>query len=57
MKTKVEKTIEDYENAEIMQDEENYYINLQTGIGESIYPKSSFSLDEAIKESINWKIE
>jgi len=57
MKTKIEKTIKGFENAEIMQDEENFYIDLKLGLGESIYPKNQFTLDEAISESVNWKME
>jgi len=57
MKTKIEKTINGFENAEIMQDEENFYIDLKTGLGESIYPKEQFSLEESINESVNWKVE
>lgn len=57
MKIKILRTIEGYENAEIMQDEENYYIDLHLGLGESIYPKESFSLEKAIDETINWKME
>ena len=57
MKTKIEKTIEGYENAEIMQDEANYFIDLHVGLGESIYLKNSFSLEEAIENEKNWKME
>lgn len=57
MKTKIEKTIKGFENAEITQDEENFYIDLKTGLGESIYPKNQFSLEESINESVNWKVE
>ena len=57
MKTKIEKTIKGFENAEITQDEENFYIDLKTGLGESIYPKNQFSLKESINESVNWKVE
>ena len=57
MKTKIEKTIEGYVNAEIMQDEANYFIDLHLGLGESIYPKNSFSIEEAIEDVKAWKIE
>ena len=57
MKTKIEKTIEGYVNAEIMQDEANYFIDLHLGLGESIYPKNSFSIEEAIEDVKKWKIE
>lgn len=57
MKTTIEKTIKGFENAEIMQDEENFYIDLKTGLGESIYPKDQFSLEESIDESIKWEVE
>ena len=57
MKTKIEKTINGYESAVIMQDNENYFIDLRTGAGEAIYPKNSFSLDEAISAEVNFKME
>jgi hypothetical protein len=57
MKTKIEKTIKGFKKAEIMQDEENFYIDLKTGLGESIYPKNQFSLEESINESITLKVE
>lgn len=57
MKTKIEKTINGFNNAEIMQDQENFYIDLKLGLGEAIYPKKQFTLDEAISESVNCKME
>ena len=57
MKTKIETTIKGYESAEISQDEQNYYIDLRTGLGESIYPKDTYSLEEAIGDAVNMKME
>ncbi len=57
MKTTIEKTIKGFENAEVSEDSENFYVDLKTGLGESIYPQDSFTLDEAINEAVNWKME
>lgn len=57
MKAQIETVIKGYESAKVSQDEESYYIDLNTGLGESIYPKGSFSFEEAIEDAINMKIE
>lgn len=57
MKTKIEMTIKGHESAEISQDEQNYYIDLRTGLGESIYPKNAYSLEDAIEDAVNMRIE
>lgn len=31
----------------VKEDEENYYINFNTGLGEAIYPKSDWTLEKA----------
>lgn len=49
----IELNVEGFENAEITEDDENYYIDLKTGLGEGIYPKNSFSLHEAIEDQVN----
>ena len=57
MKTMIEMTVKGYESAEISQDEHNYYVDLRTGLGESIYPKNAYSLEEAIEDAINMRME
>ena len=57
MKTKIEVQVTGFPNATVYQDNENYYIDLKTGLGESIYPKDQFTQEEAISEVINWKME
>ena len=57
MKTKIEVQVTGFPNATVYQDNENYYIDLKTGLGESIYPKDQFTQEEAISEAINWKME
>lgn len=57
MKTTVEKTIEGFENAIISENEESYFVDLGTGLGEAEYPKADFTLDEAIIDQTNWKME
>ena len=37
----------------VREDEENWYIDFQTGLGEGIYPKDSFSLEQALKDQMN----
>ncbi len=57
MKTIIEKTIAGYERAIISENEESWFIDLKTGLGEAEYPKESFSLDEAIEDQLNLKFE
>jgi hypothetical protein len=60
------KAIEKYLNDKIMreisyagyqvlvrEDEENWYVDFQTGLGEGIYSKDSFSLEQALKDQMN----
>ena len=49
--------VEGFENAIISEDENNWYVDLRTGLGEAIYPKDSFTLEEAIKDQIEWRVE
>lgn len=53
MKTKIEVSIEKFENAVIFEDSENIYIDLKTGLQEAIYPKESFTINEAIEDQVN----
>lgn len=55
-------TVEDYEEVEIdkgnilvtvREDAGNYYIDLNTGLGEGIYPKVDWSLRDALEDQIN----
>lgn len=57
MKTIIEKTVEGFSNAIISENEESWFVDLRTGLGEGEYPKNSFTLDEAIEDQINLKIE
>lgn len=57
MKTGIDVHINGYENAIISEDEKYYYIDLRTGMGEALYCKDDFTLDEAINEEINFKFE
>lgn len=57
MKTKIEKAIKGFESAEIFEDSQNYYVDLKTGLGEGIYPKNQFSLEEAISDQTNLQIQ
>lgn len=56
MKKIIEKEIEGY-NAIISENEESYFIDLHTGLGEAEYPKKDFSLDQAIDDQVNMKFE
>lgn len=57
MKTVIEKTIKGFETAIVSENEESWFVDLNTGMGEAEYPKADFSLDEAIEDQINWKME
>lgn len=37
----------------VREDKENWYVDFQTGLGEGIYPKDSFSLEQALKDQMN----
>lgn len=49
--------VEGFENAVVSEDAENWYVDLRTGLGEGIYPKDSFTLDQAIKDQVEWRVE
>lgn len=57
MKTIIEKTVEGFENAIISENEESWFVDLCTGLGEAEYSKCDFTLDQAIEDQINWKME
>ena len=57
MKTNIDKTVDGFANAVISENEESYFIDLGTGLGEAEYPKSDFTLDQAIEDQVNWKVE
>lgn len=50
MKTTISEKIENYPHAIVSEDTENWYIDLKTGLGESIYEKCYFTLEEAIQD-------
>ncbi|MEG1543259.1 MAG: hypothetical protein RR382_01865 [Tannerellaceae bacterium] len=41
----------DNQNIEVREDEENWYINLNTGLGFGQYPKADFTLEEALDDT------
>lgn len=43
----------DYSNAIVMEDEENWFIDLGTGLGFAQYSKSDFTLKKAIDNETN----
>ena len=49
--------VEGYPQAKVRDDNESWYINLNTGLGEAEYPKEQFTLDEAVADQVNWKVE
>mgnify|MGYP000018413305 FL=1 len=57
MKTTIEKTVKGFENAIISENEESWFVDLRTGLGEAEYPKCDFTLEQAIEDQINWKME
>lgn len=56
MKTRIEKEVEGFENAIISENEESWFVDLRTGMGEAEYPKCDFTLEQAIEEQVNWKM-
>ena len=57
MKTNIDKTVDGFAKAVISENEESYFIDLGTGLGEAEYPKSDFTLDQAIEDQVNMKLE
>lgn len=57
MKTIIEITVEGFENAVISENAESYFVDLRTGLGEAEYPKSDFTLEQAIDDQVNMKFE
>ena len=49
MKTTVNATIAGFPHAVVTEDESNFYIDLRTGLGVAVYPKSDFTLEQAIE--------
>ena len=49
--------IEGYPEAKVRDDNESWFIDLNTGLGEAEYPKNQFTLDEAVDDQVNWKME
>lgn len=37
----------------VKEDEKNYYINFNTGLGDGIYPKSDWTLEKALEDQLN----
>lgn len=50
MKTTIEKIVEGFENAIISENEESWFVDLRTGLGEAEYPKCDYTLDQAIED-------
>lgn len=57
VKTNIDKEVDGFENAVISENEESYFVDLGTGLGEAEYPKSDFTLDQAIEDQVNMKLE
>ena len=53
----IDKKIDGYDYAIISENNESYFVDLGTGLGEAEYPKSDFTLDEAIEDQVNMKLE
>lgn len=37
-------------SVKVREDEKNWYVDFQTGLGEGIYPKEDFTLEKAIED-------
>lgn len=53
MKTTLDFTVDCSENAIISENNESWFVDLSTGMGEAEYPKADFTLEQAIEEQIN----
>lgn len=53
VRTRLETEVEGYSVAVIYETASTYIIDLRTGLGEAIYPKDQFTLDEAIADQVN----
>lgn len=49
--------VQGFENAIITEDSKSYYIDLRTGLGRGEYPKDSWTLEEAIKDQVEFRME
>jgi hypothetical protein len=57
MKTIIKMHVTGYNHAVISEDAENYYVDLKTGLGEGIYPKTEWGLEQAIENQLDLGIE
>lgn len=53
MKTTLDFTVDGFENAIISENNESWFVDLRTGMGEAEYPKADFTLEQAIEDQIN----
>lgn len=49
--------MEGFEDAILSESEDSWFVDLRTGLGEAEYPKCDFTLEQAIEDQVNWKIE
>ena len=56
-KTTIEQTVEGFEDAILSECEDSWFVDLRTGLGEAEYPKCDFTLEQAIEDQVNWKME
>lgn len=57
LKTTIEQTVEGFEDAILSESEDSWFVDLRTGLGEAEYPKCDFTLEQAIEDQVNWKME
>lgn len=41
-----------YPNASLTEDNDFFYIDLKTGLGAGVYPKSDYNIDQAIEDQL-----
>lgn len=56
-KSVIEISVEGFENAIIRENKKSYFVDLRTGMGEAEYPKFDWTLEQAIADQVNYKIE
>lgn len=56
-KTEINQKVDGFERATISENHESWFVDLGTGLGEAEYYKTDWTLDEAIEDQVNMKLE
>lgn len=53
----IDVVVEGFPNAIVLEDSNFYSVNLRTGCGAGVYPKTDWTLNEAVKDQLNYTLE